>query len=139
VNSGSKNSVSPEIPLQSRPLKVAVAEDNPDIRFIYDATLRQIAGFEVELHEDGDSLISAIDAFCPDVVILDYMMPVMDGLETTKWLKLSKRYQATPILFVTAKGDDVERQIMQFGEGVQVVRKPFLPEELIARIKGLVK
>ena len=66
-------------------------------------------------------------------------MPVMDGLETTKWLKSSKRYHATPILFVTAKGDDVERQIMKFGEGVQVVRKPFLPEELIARIKGLVK
>ena len=55
--------MSSEKPLQSRPLKVAVAEDNPDIRFIYDAALRQIAGFEIELYEDGDSLISAIDAF----------------------------------------------------------------------------
>jgi two-component system OmpR family response regulator len=96
--------------------------------------LRELGGFAVELCESGQQAIDKAPAFKPDLILLDVMMPGMDGIETFELLKEIPEIEATPIVFMTAKAmqDEVKRYL-SIGAAA-VIPKPFdpltLPDQL---------
>lgn len=112
--------------------RVLVAEDEKDIQFLYTAWLSR-AGYEVTTADNGLEAISAFEATPDfDIVILDVMMPVMDGLDVCKHIRACDPH--VPILMVSAlaRPDDVERGL-QAGASLYV-DKPITPREVILRI-----
>lgn len=116
--------------------RLLVVEDEPNIRELLATSLR-FAGFEVETAPDGATALSMAAASPPDLVVLDVMLPDVDGFEVTRRLRDTGRHQ--PIVFVTARdatGDKV--QGLTVG-GDDYVTKPFSLEEVIARIRAVLR
>jgi DNA-binding response OmpR family regulator len=115
--------------------KVLVAEDEKDIQFLYTAWLRR-EGYEVTTADNGLEAIRAFESNSFDIVILDVMMPEVDGLEVCKHIRSVE--PQLPILMVSAlaRPDDVERGL-QAGASLYV-DKPVTPREVILRINEVV-
>ncbi len=114
-----------------------VADDEPDIveliRYNLDAE-----GYEVITARNGQEALDKA-ASLPDLIILDLMMPVMDGLETCKRLKADARTARIPVLFLTARAGEVDEVIgLEMGAD-DYIRKPISPRQLAARVKALVR
>lgn len=116
--------------------KILVVDDEPNIRELLSASLK-FAGFEVATAEDGRAAIGTEEDFHPDLVVLDIMLPDMDGFEVLK--ELRKRDSDLPVLFLTAK-DDVQDRVkgLSLG-GDDYVTKPFSLEEVVARIRAILR
>lgn len=116
--------------------KILYVEDEPFLGKIVKETL-EIRDFEVRMVSDGSLVIAAIEAFSPDLIILDVMLPHMDGFELGASIR--KKHIRTPIIFVTAKvqTEDVVKGFQSGGN--DYLRKPFSMEELIARIHNLLE
>lgn len=115
---------------------VLVVDDEPAVRDALERALRT-AGFTVLTAKDGDAAMAAVERERPDVVVLDVLMPVLDGLEACR--RLRDRGDRTPILMLTARdavGDRVEG--LDAGADDYLV-KPFALEELLARIRALLR
>lgn len=116
--------------------RLLVVEDEPNIRELLATSLR-FAGFEVETAEDGASALALAEQASPDLVVLDVMLPDLDGFEVTRRLRAQGRRQ--PIVFVTARdsvGDTV--QGLTVG-GDDYITKPFSLEEVVARIRAVLR
>jgi DNA-binding response OmpR family regulator len=116
--------------------KILVAEDDTEIRELLIFKLTS-AGYEVHGVGDGEIAVMMADSILPDLVILDWMMPRMNGLEACIALRERPQFEALPIMMLTAKGQeiDVERG---FSAGVDdYVVKPFSPRELARRVEAL--
>ncbi|MDV3296907.1 MAG: response regulator transcription factor [Brachybacterium paraconglomeratum] len=116
--------------------RLLVVEDEPNIRELLATSLR-FAGFEVETAEDGASALALAEQANPDLVVLDVMLPDLDGFEVTRRLRAQGRRQ--PIVFVTARdsvGDTV--QGLTVG-GDDYITKPFSLEEVVARIRAVLR
>lgn len=115
--------------------KVLIIEDDIELANLMALYLRE-AGFAVKTAETGPSGVSLAGAWVPDVIILDLMLPGMDGWEVCSHIRRSSR---VPILMVTARGEEEDR-LRGFAEGADdYVVKPFLPRELVARVKAHVR
>ena len=111
-------------------------EDEPNIRELLATSLR-FAGFEVHVAADGATALKQAAAHSPDLVVLDVMLPDMDGFTVTRKLRNSGRI--LPILFVTAR-DSLEDKIQGLTVGGDdYVTKPFSLEEVIARIRAVLR
>ena len=111
-------------------------EDEPNIRELLATSLR-FAGFEVDTASDGTSALALAERTSPDLVVLDVMLPDLDGFEVTRRLRDQGRHQ--PIVFVTARdsiGDKI--QGLTVG-GDDYVTKPFSLEEVVARIRAVLR
>lgn len=97
-------------------------------------------GFDISHAADGASGLSYAQALKPDLMILDLMMPGMDGLEVCKRLRAAApELAATPVLMLTAKGDPMDRVVgLELGAD-DYVAKPFEPRELLARVKAILR
>ena len=116
--------------------KILVVDDEPNIRDLLTTSLR-FAGFAVRAVGNGAAAISAVLAEEPDLIVLDVMLPDMNGFSVTKRLR-SSGYTA-PILFLTAK-DDTQDKIMGLTVGGDdYVTKPFSLDEIVARIKAILR
>jgi len=116
--------------------RLLIVEDEPNIRELL-ATSLQFAGFEVVTAGDGHEAITAAAHHDPDLVVLDVMLPDMDGFEVTR--KLRERGKRAPIVFVTAR-DSVDDKIKGLTVGGDdYVTKPFSLEEVIARIRAVLR
>jgi len=116
--------------------RLLVVEDEPNIRELLATSLR-FAGFEVETAGDGTTALALAEESEPDLVVLDVMLPDVDGFEVTRRLRDRGRQQ--PIVFVTARdatGDKI--QGLTVG-GDDYVTKPFSLEEVIARIRAVLR
>jgi two-component system, OmpR family, response regulator len=116
--------------------RLLVVEDEPNIRELLATSLR-FAGFEVETAGDGTTALAMAAESEPDLVVLDVMLPDVDGFEVTRRLRDRGRHQ--PIVFVTARdatGDKI--QGLTVG-GDDYVTKPFSLEEVIARIRAVLR
>lgn len=97
------------------------------------------AGFSVTFSQDGDEAISAVEFEEPDLVVLDWMLPGISGIEICRQIRARADLRALPIIMVTAKGEETDRvRGLEVGADDYLV-KPYSPAELIARIKGLLR
>ena len=121
---------------QEQAQKILVVDDERSISDLIAMSLRFV-GFEVEIATNGSEALTVAEAFRPDAVVLDVMMPGMDGFEVCK--KLRDDGQSIGVLFLTAK-DTTEDKIngLTVG-GDDYMTKPFSLEELIARLKAILR
>lgn len=118
--------------------KILVVEDHRDTRELLKYNL-VAAGFDVAAAEDGQSGINLAEAFRPDIVLLDLMMPGMDGLEVCRQLKSTSSLARIPVIMLTAKGEEIDKIVgLELGADDYVV-KPFSPRELVLRIKAVLR
>jgi len=123
-----------------RPLRVLVVDDDADIRMIVSATLRNLSvPVEVVQAEDGVEAIEKATAATPDLVVLDVMMPRMDGFETCRSLRENVRTAFVPILMLTASVDQDSRTKAYLIGTDDYMAKPFLPVDLKMRIARLLR
>ena len=115
---------------------ILVAEDQADIRDLITLNLQQ-AGYVVDAHADGRSALASQTEQASDLLILDLMMPGLDGLEVCKALRA--RGHSTPILMLTAKSTELDRVLgLELGAD-DYLTKPFSMAELLARVKALLR
>lgn len=118
--------------------KILVVDDEEDILNLLDYNLKK-AGFHVLLAKDGPEAIEAARARSPDIIILDIMLPDMEGTEVLKRLKGSEKTRRIPVIMLTAKGEEVDK-IIGFELGAEdYITKPFSPRELALRVKAVLK
>src|SRR5438477_1020774 len=115
---------------------VLVTDDDRAVREALERAL-QLAGYEVELASDGDAALAAIERRTPDAVVLDVMMPGLDGLDVTR--RLRREGNRIPVLLLTAR-DAVGDRVEGLDAGADdYLPKPFALEELLARLRALLR
>lgn len=118
--------------------RVLVVEDEPDLVEILRYNLEQ-EGFDVENVDRGDDALARIRKQAPDLILLDLMLPGMDGLELTRILKRDDKLSQVPVVMLTAKGEEVDR-IVGFELGADdYIPKPFSPREVVLRCKAVLR
>jgi len=115
--------------------RVMCVEDDPDIRMIIEFSLTTVGGLEVCLCASGQLALDQAPVFRPDLVLLDVMMPGLNGPETLAALRLLPCMKGVPVVFMTAKAmpDEVE-ELLQYG-ATGVIVKPFDPMALPENIR----
>lgn len=117
---------------------IAVVDDEPDILELVSLHLKN-AGFKVKQFLDGESFYRFIDTQIPDLIILDLMLPDMDGLEICKYLKRKDEFASIPVIMLTAKSEESDKLLgLELGAD-DYVTKPFSPKELVARVKAVLR
>jgi DNA-binding response OmpR family regulator len=123
-------------PTQRENASVLVVEDNPDLAYGLRNSL-EIAGYEVAVAGDGVAGVAQARELDPDLIVLDLMLPGMDGYRVLKTLRDEGR--AVPVLILTARGEEADK-VMGFRMGADdYVTKPFGVLELLARIEALLR
>ena len=113
--------------------KILIVEDDKHISKLVKYNLEK-AGFECIVTITGEESLEILDKEPVDLIILDIMLPKMDGLQACKQIKQDKKLSAVPIIMLTAKGEEVDRVVgFELGADDYVV-KPFSPRELIMMI-----
>ena len=120
------------------PARILIVEDEPAIRDLISVNLRH-AGFEPIEAADADQARREIDATLPDMILLDWMLPDISGVELARRLRADDRTRGLAILMLTARAEESDT-LQGFEAGVDdYLSKPFSPRELIARIKALLR
>lgn len=118
--------------------KILVVDDEPDALELIAFNLKN-AGLEVLTAENGDQALRLARAQLPDLILLDLMLPEVDGLEVCKILRRDPATSAIPIIMVTAKAAEMDRVLgLELGAD-DYVTKPFSPRELVLRVKNLLR
>lgn len=118
--------------------KILVVDDEPDAIELIKFNLKA-AGYEVLTAADGEEALKKARAALPDLIVLDLMLPEVDGLEVCKILRRDSRVSATPIIMLTAKAAEIDRVLgLELGAD-DYVTKPFSPRELVLRVKRLLR
>lgn len=126
----------PDDPAQSRGGRILVVDDEPHIRRVLSAMLSR-EGFDVVLASDGAEGLKAIVAGVVDLVILDLVMPGANGLEVLAKIRTDPVKARTPVIILTAKGQDTDREAAFAGGADDFLTKPFSPKKLVARIREI--
>ncbi len=118
--------------------KILIVEDEKDIVKMLEYNLQK-DGYRVISASDGEDALDAANREHPDIVILDLMLPGMDGLEVCKALKGGAKTARIPIIMLTAKAQESDKVIgLELGADDYMI-KPFSPRELVARIKAVLR
>ncbi len=118
--------------------KILIVEDEISIAELVKYNLEN-AGYIAEYEVNGEKALKRILADKPDLVILDLMLPQMDGLEITRFIRQNEKTRLMPIIMVTAKGEEIDRVVgIEIGADDYLV-KPFSPRELVIRVKALLR
>ena len=118
--------------------RVLIVEDEPDIRELLAFHLER-DGYQISRATTGPEALRQVRTTPPDLVVLDLMLPEMDGLEVCRRLRADSATATLPIIMLTAKGDEVDRVVgLEIGADDYIV-KPFSPKELIARVRAVLR
>jgi two-component system phosphate regulon response regulator PhoB len=118
--------------------KILVVEDEPDAAELVQFNLRK-AGFQVVIARDGEEAVRRARLEQPDLIVLDVMLPELDGLEVCKLLRRDSATAGVPIIMLTARAAELDRVLgLELGAD-DYVTKPFSPRELVLRVKGLLR
>ena len=113
--------------------RILVVDDEPTVREVVQQYLER-EGYRVQAAEDGPTALAAFSTGVPDLIVLDLMLPGVDGLEVCRQVRANG---ATPIIMLTAKGHESDRIVgLELGADDYVV-KPFSPRELVARVRSV--
>jgi two-component system OmpR family response regulator len=118
------------------PVRALVVDDEQSISELVSMALRY-EKFDVRTAASGQSAVSQAKEFQPDIIVLDIMLPDFDGLEVMRRIRTDNA--DVPVLFLTAKDSVVDRVVGLTAGGDDYVTKPFSVEELVARIRGIVR
>ena len=117
---------------------IAVVDDEPDIVELITHHLKK-EGFRTKEFYDGESLLNFVKITPPDLIILDLMLPGLDGLEVCRILKRDEKTSSVPIVMLTAKGTETDIVVgLELGADDYIV-KPFSPRELVARLRAVLR
>ena len=110
--------------------KILYVEDQKDIQLVAKYALESIAKFDMEICNNGKEALDVINVYAPDLVLLDVMMPIMDGPSTLQNIRKQEKFSKIPIIFMTAKilPNEVS-ELMELG-ATGVITKPFDPVTL---------
>jgi len=117
--------------------KILYVEDEPDIQAVTKLALEEIGGFNLELCSNGDEALAKAVNFAPDLLLLDVMMPGMDGPTTLKALREIPQLANTPAIFMTAKVQPHEVEEYKALGAVDVIAKPFDPMTLSDNLRNI--
>jgi len=117
---------------------ILIVEDDPSLVELLRYNL-ETEGFDVTVARDGEGGMEAIDTQDPDLVVLDWMLPNMSGIEICRQMRQKSATRTTPVIMLTAKGEESDRiRGLETGADDYIV-KPFSPAELTARIKAVLR
>lgn len=117
---------------------ILIVEDDHDILQLLSYNL-QTAGFDVATAQDGYEALESVKQHPPDLILLDLMIPGIDGFEVCKELKRNGTFKHIPVIMLTARGEEIDRIVgLELGADDYVV-KPFSPRELILRIRAVLR
>ena len=117
--------------------RILLVDDEPSIVKMVGKRL-EVEGFEVVVAMDGQDALEKARTVNPDLIVLDLMLPKLNGYEVCTMLKQDGRYQRIPIVMFTAKAQDKDEKMgLECGANAYV-RKPFRAQELLERIRGLI-
>ena len=120
------------------PTRILVAEDDPDIGSLLEHYLRK-AGFLPTLIASGRDVLPQIKREPPDLVVLDLMLPGLDGLQLCRAIRADANTAAIPLIMLTAKGEESDRIVgLELGAD-DYITKPFSPNEVVARVRALLR
>ena len=118
--------------------KILIVEDEKDIVKMLEYNLKK-EGFKTVYANDGEEALDLARKELPELILLDLMLPVMDGLEVCKELKKERKTSGIPIIILTAKTQETDKIVgLELGAD-DYVTKPFSPRELIARVKAVLR
>ena len=117
--------------------RIACVEDDESIRMIIRLALCDIGGFDVTLFASGRDAVDGMLAFGPDLIVLDVMMPGMDGMETLRQLRAIAELRDMPVIFMTAKTQPAEIDHYRELGALDVIVKPFNPMELAQDLRRI--
>jgi len=118
--------------------RILAADDEPDALELIQVNLKS-AGYDVITAADGNEALRKVRSVMPDLILLDIMLPEMDGLEICKTLRREKATAAIPIIMLTARAAEIDRVLgLELGAD-DYMTKPFSPRELILRVKNVLR
>ena len=117
--------------------RVLYVEDDPDIQMVAQMALEVVGGLTLRSCSSGQEALQAAADFAPDLILLDVMMPHMDGPTTLAGLRQLPGTAATPVVFMTAKVQSAEVTYYKSLGAVGVIAKPFDPMELAKQVRAL--
>jgi two-component system OmpR family response regulator len=117
--------------------RLLFVEDEPDIQIVARLALEAIGGFKVEICNSGREALEKAPTFGPDLILLDVMMPGMDGPTTLGALREQPQTATTPVIFMTAKVQPYEVAEYKRLGALDVIAKPFDPMQLSANITAI--
>lgn len=124
--------------MPDRPLsKVCYVEDDEDIQRIVRMSLERIGKMSVEIVSDPNTAIEAIKRFGPDLVLLDWMMPGMDGPTLFGQMKQLDEMASLPVVFITAKASQPELDELTAMGAAGAISKPFSPKDLPEQLRAI--
>lgn len=110
--------------------RIMHVEDDDSIRTVAEIALTDVAGFTLLSCESGQSALAQAEAFAPQLILLDVMMPQMDGLQTLVALRQLPSLKTTPVVFMTAKIQQAEQKRYLDAGAIGIIEKPFEPMQL---------
>ena len=119
-------------------INVLIADDEPNQLELVKFNLQQ-ANFNVTTAEDGEQAVTIAEETIPDIIILDWMMPYMSGIEVCRELRSRSSTREIPIIMLSAKGEDGDRTLGLDIGADDYITKPFSPKELMARIRAVLR
>jgi len=117
---------------------ILLVEDEIGIQELLKLNLSQ-AGHQVTVTRDAEHALNVLKEMLPDVILLDWMLPGMSGVDLCRRLRSDKRYQPIPIILLTARGEERDKVLGLDSGADDYITKPFSPRELVSRIKAVLR
>lgn len=121
----------------TEPLRLLCVDDESDIREVAALSLELDGGFDVKFCASGQEALDSLPGFAPDMVLLDVMMPDMDGQTTLENLRQLPEGKSVPVVFITAKAQRQEVEHFRSLGAVGVIAKPFDPMTLAEQVRSI--
>src|SRR3954452_9513916 len=117
------------------PKRIAIVEDEPELAALIEFNLTR-NGYQAQILPGAGGTLKSLEQSRPDLILLDVMLPEADGFELCRQIRGSPIIGRTPVVFLTARSDEVDRVLgLEIG-GDDYMTKPFSPRELVARVKA---
>jgi len=118
--------------------KIAVVEDEAELASLIEYNLTR-GGFQPRIFNGGEGTFRELESWQPDLIVLDVMLPAQDGFDLCRRIRQAGKLMRTPVIFLTARSDEVDRVLgLEIG-GDDYITKPFNLEEFLLRVKALIK